>query len=71
MAGNHKRNNAGKCPQTEGPGPSDSQDPTEGLGQNSHCEMGHVRRSTGSMHSHSQQQHGKLEELVQCRDARA
>lgn len=39
MAGNYKRNHVGKFPGTEG---YRSSDPPEGLGQDSHCEMGHM-----------------------------
>lgn len=39
MAGNYKRNHVGKFPGTEG---YRSLDPPEGLGQDSHCEMGHM-----------------------------
>ena len=44
MTRNYKRNNIGKCPRMEGYGSSDWKDPTEGLGQGSHGEMGHMQR---------------------------
>ena len=43
MAGNYKRNHVGKFPGTEG---YRSPDPPEGLGQDSHCEMGHMKTAS-------------------------